>query len=161
MNVNSKQREAFVQLRGTTRMGYGAGYGPYTRVRMDGRVRMFCIAPRRLVSVKTKKRVHCSPAVKRKTAFCNTLSGVPVRDRYSVLINGEALIQKHVIAASRNRLAIMTAEDSSSQQTQPGAPGEANSGSPQHEKKSVDTIYLVLDCIIDLGLGDKGLGNRD
>ncbi|CAM9736185.1 unnamed protein product, partial [Pylaiella littoralis] len=58
------------------------------------------------------------------------------------------------------RLAIMTAEDSSSNQVPPGAPNEANGGSPR-QNSSVDTIYLVLDCIIDLGLGDKGLGDRD
>lgn len=54
----------------------------------------------------------------------------------------------------------MTAEDSSSNQVPPGAPNEANGGSPR-QNSSVDTIYLVLDCIIDLGLGDKGLGDRD
>lgn len=56
----------------------------------------------------------------------------------------------------------MTAEDSSPHQPQPGTPAESGGGLPRQQRKELDAIYLVLDCIIDLGLGDKGImGNRD
>ncbi|CAN0296599.1 unnamed protein product, partial [Ectocarpus sp. 12 AP-2014] len=63
------------------------------------------------------------------------------------------------------RLAIMTAEDSSSIQSQPGSAADSSSHSrvqqqPQ-QRKELEAIYLVLDCIIDLGLGDRGLDARD
>ncbi|CAM9719375.1 unnamed protein product [Scytosiphon promiscuus] len=59
------------------------------------------------------------------------------------------------------RLAIMTAEDSSPQQTQPGTPVDNTRGSLHQQQRELDAIYLVLDCIIDLGLGDRGLNRRD
>lgn len=57
----------------------------------------------------------------------------------------------------------MTAEDSSQHLPQPGTPAESSGGVPQQQqRKELDAIYLVLDCIVDLGLGDKGIvGNRD
>ncbi|CAM9523334.1 unnamed protein product, partial [Ectocarpus fasciculatus] len=63
------------------------------------------------------------------------------------------------------RLAIMTAEDSSSNQSQPGtaadSSGHGGVQQQQQQRKELEAIYLVLDCIIDLGLGDRGLGARD
>eukprot|EP00903_Cladosiphon_okamuranus_P016005 g14779.t2 len=55
------------------------------------------------------------------------------------------------------RLAIMTAGDSSPHQAQPVTLAES-SGGPSHQqlRRELEAIYLVLDCIIDLGLGDKG-----
>jgi len=54
----------------------------------------------------------------------------------------------------------MTAEHSSSHHAQqPGTPAESRGGLPQ--QKELDAIYLVLDCIIDLGLGDRGITKRD
>lgn len=54
----------------------------------------------------------------------------------------------------------MTAEDSA---PQPGTPAESSCGPQQQQqhRKELNAIYLVLDCIIDLGLGDKGIGIRD
>lgn len=55
----------------------------------------------------------------------------------------------------------MTAEDSSSIQSQPGTAADSSShGRVQQQpqqRKELEAIYLVLDCIIDLGLGDRGL----
>lgn len=44
------------------------------------------------------------------------------------------------------RLAIMTVEGSPNQQDK-----------KDDQAKELDAIFLVLDCIIDLGLGDRGL----
>lgn len=35
--------------------------------------------------------------------------------------------------------------------------GGTPSGKEDNARKELDAIYLVLDCIIDLGLGDRGL----
>lgn len=62
----------------------------------------------------------------------------------------------------------MSAEDSSpssgtSAATPPAAAFHASgtpadSGGPPHSpRKELDAVFLVLDCIIDLGLGDRGL----
>lgn len=51
----------------------------------------------------------------------------------------------------------MSVEDSSSQ-----GPGVSiDISDPQHtQSKELDAIYLVLDSIIDLGLGDRGLTRK-
>lgn len=79
---------------------------------------------------------------------------------FSIAVMGRALRHATDFAVCSNRLAIMTAEDSSSQQAQqPGTPTEPRGGLPH--QKELDAIYLVLDCIIDLGLGDRGINKRD
>lgn len=58
----------------------------------------------------------------------------------------------------------MTAEESSSNQSQPGTAADSSThggGQQQQQRKELEAIYLVLDCIIDLGLGDRGLDARD
>lgn len=52
----------------------------------------------------------------------------------------------------------MSVDDSSNQG--PGASKDSSSDSQRSQSKELDAIYLVLDSIIDLGLGDRGLTGK-
>lgn len=54
------------------------------------------------------------------------------------------------------RLAIMTLEDNPKQQIG----GALMDNKDDHARKELDAMFLVLDSIIDLGLGDRGLSQR-